>query len=189
MQGKAYIFLNRNGAPLFGFEFGHVAGAFRLANGQMRCFGTENLIGSAYTPAAYKSSWCEDCHDDLASIIKVFQKPRSIVVPSGVSNIKPGTYTNHGGNQYTNWKMLEIDDPDPDQATYTLQKRSQEDYNVVSRNCENDVYDVLHDEGSGYGISAWDREPVYMGWVQSFDKLGPTAWFDNHIRATESGAI
>jgi hypothetical protein len=189
MQGKAYVFLNRNGAPALGFKFGHVGGAFRLPDGQMRCFGTENLPGTAFTPAQYKSCWSEDCPDDLASIIKIFQKPRSIVIPPGVENIKPGTYTNNGGNQYTDWKMLEIDDADPDQANGMLRKRSQEDYHFNDRNCENDVYDVLHDEGSGYGISAWDREPIYMGWVQSFDKLGPTAWFDNHIRATDSGTI
>jgi hypothetical protein len=184
MQGIAYVFLNRNGAA----GLGHVGGAFLMTNGQMRCFATENLPGKGITPAAYKSCWIEDSNNDLASIVQVFQKPRSVVVPAGVAGIAPGTYTNHGGNNYTDWKMLEASSVDPDQANRMLNKRRTEDYNILNRNCENDVYDVLHDEGSGYGITANSFiSKIYVGWVQT--SFGPNAWFDDHIGATDSGSL
>ena len=50
------------------------------------------------------------------------------------------------------------------------------------------MYDILHDEGSGYGITA-DTENknngCYIGWVQY--PPGPNMWFDYSIDATASG--
>lgn len=189
MSGVAYVFLNRNGAK----GYGHVGGAFQLANGNFRCFSSENQTGSEWISANFKGGWAEDCHNSLEAVIRVFQRPRLLVIPPGIRDnfgkpVKPGSYPNE---RYTEWKRFDVDAAYPDIANAMLAKRQGEDYNVVSRNCENDVYDVLHDtEGfarSGYGISANKDAPVYIGWVQT--SLGPKTWFDEHIRASASACL
>ena len=191
MRGVAYVFLNRNGAK----GLGHVGGAFLMANGNFRCFSSENQTGSSWISARYKGCWVEDCQNSLEAVIRTFQKPRVLVIPTWITDnagfqIKPGSYPNE---RYTEWKRYEVDDAYPDIANAMLAMRQGEDYNLVSRNCENDVYDVLHDtEGfpaqrSGYGITANDHEHLYIGWVQT--SFGPNQWFDEHLRASASACL
>lgn len=186
MDGVAYIFLNRNGAN----GLGHVGGAFLMENGMFRCFATENPSGKGLVPSLYKCCWVEDCGDDLESVIATFQKTRTFVIPEGATNIfndsLSGTYVI--SNKYTDWKRLDVSDIDSDRANAMLQKRRGEDYHVLDRNCQNDVYDVLHDEGSGYGITAnglYSR--IYVGGVQQIP-IGPDNWFDNHVGASDQGS-
>lgn len=188
MDGVAYIFLNRNGAQ----NLGHVGAAFLMENGLFRCFATENQAGGANVPAQYKGCWVEDCDNDLGAVIETFQKTRELIIPNGVSNdwgqvITAGSYYNA---RYTDWKRLDVSNVNPERANVMLQLRRGEPYNLADRNCENDVYDVLHDQNSGYGITANSFiSAIYVGWVQSFTDIGPAKWFDFHIGASEQGTL
>ena len=188
MDGIAYIFLNRNGVK----NLGQVGGAFLMGNGQVRCFATQNQAGaqSFNIPARYKGCWVEDCDNDLDAVIRTFQKTRELIIPNGVTNnwgqiITAGSYYNA---RYTDWKRLDASNINPEQANAMLQIRRSEPYNLLARNCENNVYDVLHDENSGYGITAnCFANTIYVGWVQS--AATPESWFDNHIGASEQGVL
>lgn len=179
MDGVAYIFLNRNGAN----GLGHVGGAFLMENGMFRCFATENPPGDIFVPAQYKGCWIEDCENSLDAVIATFQKSRTFTLPNG-NRLEIS-------NEYTEWKRLDVSDVYPELARAMLEKRRGEDYHLNDRNCENDVYDVLHDEEwgkrTGYGITANDANPIYVGWVQT--SFGPKVWFDGHIGASDQGNI
>lgn len=171
---------------------GHVGAAFLMANGMFRCFATENQSGNGYSSALYKGSWVEDCNNDLDAVIRTFQKTRTISIPMGAKDknglpMNPGQGGTWSNARYTDWKRLDVSDVDPDRANAMLFKRQKEGYSITDRNCENDVYDVLHDEGSGYGITANDRFGIYVGWVQSAVK--PEDWFDDHIGASAQGSL
>lgn len=189
MNGVAYVFLNRKGAG----GLGHVSCAFLLGNGMMRCTGTENQSGNAYAAAQYKGFWTEDCPNRLEDIIRTIQKERSISIPLGAKDknglpMNPGQGDTWYSERYTEWKRLDVSNVDPERATAMMFKRSKEGYSFTDRNCENDVYDILHDEGSGYGITANSfASKVYVGWVQS--AFGPNAWFDDHIGASAQGYL
>ncbi len=191
MDGIAYVFLNRVGAN----GLGHVGGAFQMADGLFRCFASENQTGSAWISAGYKGCWVEDCENSLQAVINTFQRPRTLLIPTDITDnfgnpIKAGSYPNE---RYTEWKRFDVQDVYPDIANAKLAMRQGEDYNLAGRNCENDVYDVLHDsEGfppqrSGYGITANDHEHIYIGWVQT--SFGPNQWFDEHLRASASACL
>ena len=189
MNGVAYIFLNRKGAN----GLGHVGCAFLLENGMLRCASTENQAGNAYSAAQYKGFWTEDCPNTLNDVIRTFQKPRIINIPLGAKD-KNGFLMNPGqgkiweNSRYTEWKRLDVSNVNPSQATAMMLKRSNEGYSITDRNCENDVYDILHDEGSGYGITANSFfNKIYIGWVQM--AFGPNAWFDNHVGASAYGRL
>ncbi|MHA7131731.1 hypothetical protein [Algoriphagus namhaensis] len=189
MNGTAYIFLNRLGAA----GLGHVGCAFLLRNGMMRCTSTENQAGNAYSSAAYKGFWTEDCPNNFAAIVRTFQRKRSLSIPAGAKDkngwpMNPGQGSTWYSAPYTEWKRLDVSQVDPEQATRMMLKRSKEGYSITDRNCQNDVYDILHDEGSGYGITA-NRfaSSIYVGWVQS--AFGPNAWFDGHIGASAHGYL
>ena len=95
------------------------------------------------------------------------------------------------GIGYTDWKRLDVEKADPAQALVKLNEVKDLEYNIVNRNDQNDVYDVLHDEGSGYGITAnlfYPNNGCYIGWVQSLVP-GASNWFDNDIAATASGVF
>ena len=183
-QGVAYIFLNRKGA----FGLGHVGCAFLLENGMMRCTGTGNPAGHPYASAAYKGFWTEDCPNRLDAIIHTMQKTRVLSIPVGARDkngmpMNPGAGGTWQNQPYTEWKRLDVSNVNPAQATAMMLKRSREGYSITDRNCENDVYDILHDEGSGYGITANSfASQIYVGWVQS--AFGPNLWFDHHIGAS-----
>ncbi|MDN3204961.1 hypothetical protein [Algoriphagus sediminis] len=186
MNGFAYVFLNRKGAG----GLGHVGCAFLLRNGLVRCMSTENQVGHPYTSAAYKGFWTQDCPNNFASIVNLFQTRKTVVIPPGAKdkngfNLKPGTYHS---DPYTEWKRLDVQNVNPEQATWIMNKRSGEGYSITDRNCQNDVYDILHDEGSGYGITANSFvSRIYIGWVQT--AFGPNAWFDGNIGASAHGYL
>lgn len=189
MNGTAYVFLNRKGAG----GLGHVGCAFLLSNGLMRCTSTENQAGNGFSAAAYKGFWTEDCPNKLEEIVRVFQRKKTLSIPLGARDkngllMNPGQGKTWYSEPYTEWKRLDVPNVNPAQATKMMLKRSREGYSIVDRNCENDVYDILHDEGSGYGITANSfASRIYIGWVQS--AFGPNAWFDNHIGASEKGLL
>lgn len=169
-DGVAYVFLKRDGAQ----NLGHVGGAFLFKDKdgtlKFRCFATENPKGTPVEPAKTKGFWTEVCPNNHDDVVAIFKK-----------------------RKYTDWKKLEIKGAYPDLALAMMEKRSKEDYNVASRNCENDVYDVLHNEEmgkrTGYGVTANSfTSKVYIGWVQEV-RIGPNIWFDEHIGATSSGKI
>ncbi len=188
-NGIAYVFLNRNGAA----GLGHVGCAFLLGNGMLRCTGTENQAGNGYSASEYKGFWTEDCANDIDAAVRTFQKDRKITIPLGAKDknglpMNPGQGATWHNARYTEWKKLLVNNVDPEQATAMMLKRSREGYSITDRNCENDVYDILHDEGSGYGITANSfTSRIYVGWVQS--AFGPNAWFDGHIGANEHGFV
>lgn len=158
-NGRAYVFLNRNGAG----GLGHVGGAFQFKDekGKLKflCFSTEK--GALFS--SNKGSWQEIVDNKEMDVINMFMS--------------------HGS--YTDFKRLDVKNVNPDQAFAMLAKREKEWYMLVNRNCENDVYDVLHDEDSGYGVTAKDNgNNLYIGWVQS--AATPNFWFDDHIRASDS---
>ena len=189
MDGVAYIFLNRNGAG----GLGHVGCAFLLENGMLRCTSTENPAGNGYSAAPYKGFWTEDCANTLNDVIRTFQKRRVITIPVGAKDknglpMNPGQGGTWENARYTEWKRLDVRNVNPVQATAMMLKWSREGYSITDRNCENDVYDILHDEGSGYGITANSFfNKIYVGWVQM--AFGPNAWFDNHIGASAHGYL
>lgn len=164
-DGHAFVFLKRDGAA----NLGHVGACFQLPDLTYYCFATENPSGRANVPADMKGFWLEKVANDQNQVIALFRAKR-----------------------YTDWKRLDVENANPEKAVEMMVKRSKEDYNIVSRNCENDVYDVLHDDG-GYGITAdashlpWEPTPFYIGWVQN--GLGPNDWFDKHINANDSGKM
>ena len=132
------------------------------------CFATENPKGEFHVKvrvAEDKGFWKNDTLKDIDAVYALFKF-----------------------KNYTDCKRLDVNGGNPDQAKRKMDYVSTLDYNVVSRNCENGVYDVLHDEGSGFGITAnkqWGRNnKCYIGWVQS--ELGPGDWFDKAISATET---
>ena len=91
---------------------------------------------------------------------------------------------------YTDWKRLDVYDADPKQALAKMNELKDMEYNLIYRNCQNAVYDILHDEGSGFGITAnswWRNNGCYIGWVQEVLNIGPTHWFVSNIAATASG--
>jgi hypothetical protein len=189
MDGVAYVFLNRKGAN----GLGHVGCAFLLENGMLRCTATENQAGNLYSAAQYKGFWTEDCFNQLEDVINTFQKERTISIPPDAKDkngfpMNPGAGQDWSNAPYTEWKRLDVSNVDPVQATAMMIKRSREGYSITDRNCENDVYDILHDEGSGYGITANSfASSIYVGWVQS--AFGPNAWFDGHIGASAYGSL
>ncbi len=175
MNGVAYVFLNRRGAN----GLGHVGCAFLLSNGMLRCTATENQMGTPVTIAENKGFWTEDCANQLESVKQVFRKRRKITSPSGELLFS---------DPYTDWKRLDVNNVNPEQATAMMYKRSKENYIFSNRNCENDVYDILHDEGSGYGITANAFfNKVYIGWVQT--QPTPNAWFALGIGESASGTL
>ncbi len=92
------------------------------------------------------------------------------------------------GWEYTNWKRLDVFNADPEQALAQLNVQKGEEYNLAYRNCQNTVYDILHDESSGFGITAnffAKNNGCYIGWVQKSG--GPNIWFVEAIAATEAG--
>jgi len=94
------------------------------------------------------------------------------------------------GKGYTDWKRLDVKDANPDHAMSKLNEVKDMEYNLIYRNCQNDVYDILHDEGSGFGITAnlaARNNGCYIGWVQEVDNPGPNHWFKYKIAATETG--
>lgn len=169
--GHAYIFLKRNGAA----NLGHVGGAFQIIqDGEYKilCFATENKSGKATTPANdpdAKNFW-----------MKILPNSQSVVLQ----------YFKDLG--YTDWKRFDLNSVDQTKAKNKLDDVKNRGYNITNANCENDVYDVLHDE-SGYGISAnashapWSPVPFYMGWVQV--GFGPNDWFDSHVHSNDRGKL
>ena len=93
------------------------------------------------------------------------------------------------GKGYTDWKRLDVYNANPAQAMTKLNKVKDMEYNLLWRNCQNDVYDVLHDEGSGFGITAnsvFRNNGCYIGWYQEVNNPGPNHWFHYKIAATET---
>mmetsp|Transcript_16036 Transcript_16036/g.23929 ORF Transcript_16036/g.23929 Transcript_16036/m.23929 type:complete len:177 (-) Transcript_16036:122-652(-) len=165
-EGSAFVVLKRDGAR----KFGHVGAAFELANGEFVCFSTDNPNGSASCLAKDKGFW----HETVANKSEALELFK--------------------GKGYSDYKYLVVNNVDPNQALLKMSEISQLDYNIMNRNCENDVYDVLHDEGSGYGITAnanwmFRNNKCYIGWVQEVLQPGPNHWFDANIAATESGTF
>jgi hypothetical protein len=160
---SAFVFLRRNGAN----GLGHVGGAFELADGTFMCFATENYSAQSFVSWEEKGFW-NQIANSREDVLQVFRE-----------------------KDYTNYKRLDVYYVDPDMAMEKMEEVSKMDYNVMYRNCQNDVYDVLHDEGSGYGITAnavFRNNNCYIGWVQDV-KIGPNNWFDNKIGETEKGLL
>ena len=141
---------------------GHVGGAFELADGSFMCFSTEN------GKVEGKGFW-KDTKNNKDEVVELFTS-----------------------KDYTDYKRLEVYNVDPDQALKKLDEVKEMSYNGLWRNCQNDVYDVLHDEGSGYGITANSfqrNNDCYIGWVQAFPAIGPNVWFDDKIAGTDYGKL
>mmetsp|Transcript_8495 Transcript_8495/g.14431 ORF Transcript_8495/g.14431 Transcript_8495/m.14431 type:complete len:282 (+) Transcript_8495:129-974(+) len=93
---------------------------------------------------------------------------------------------------YTDWKRLDVFNADSKQALAKMNELKDKDYNLIFNNCQNNVYDILHDEGSGFGITADVRNRnngCAIGWVQlaSEGDVGPNQWFRDWVYASESG--
>jgi len=159
---SAFVFLKRDGAS----NAGHVGACFENWSGSFTCFSTDNSSGGPTTESGCddKSFWSLTVSDADAAL-EYFER-----------------------DSYTDWKRLDVFDVDPSHATAKMQWLAKQPYNIVNRNCENDVYDILHDERSGYGITAnkdAKNNGCYIGWVQG--SLVPNTWFDGSIGATASG--
>eukprot|EP00578_Thalassiosira_sp_NH16_P008481 CAMPEP_0181119772 /NCGR_PEP_ID=MMETSP1071-20121207/23779_1 /TAXON_ID=35127 /ORGANISM="Thalassiosira sp., Strain NH16" /LENGTH=264 /DNA_ID=CAMNT_0023204339 /DNA_START=93 /DNA_END=887 /DNA_ORIENTATION=+ len=142
---------------------GHVGGCFEEEDGDFTCFSDDG-------PNARPQFWTKT---DIkqADVLLLFK-----------------------GKEYTDWKRLDVYSADPAQALTKMNEVMDQNmkYNLVWRNCQNDVYDILHDEGSGFGITAdwtFKNNGCYIGWVQEVMNPGPTHWFDENIAATETGYI
>lgn len=169
-KSSAFVLLKRDGAE----NYGHVAGCFEFKGGcdheldrGFVCFSTDNPDGESTTSEGWegKGFWHEEVPNRDA-VLNLFK-----------------------GIGYTDWKRLDVYNGDPDRAMSRMKTVAGMPYNIVWRNCQNDVYDVLHDENSGYGITANSvsrNNGCYIGGVQDIVP-GPNNWFDNKIQATASG--
>jgi len=116
---------------------GHVGCTCLLRHGLVRCMSTENQVGHPYTTASYRGFWTQDCTNHFASIAKLFQTSKTVVTPSGAKDkngfdLKSGTY--HSA-PYTEWKRLDVQNVNPEQATWMMNKRNREGYSITERNC------------------------------------------------------
>ena len=177
---SAFVLLKRGDAN----GLGHVAGCFEEENGYFVCFSTDNPDGDLVQIEGYVYDMVSSNGVPFSFCDKWEGKGFWIETKAKQDEV----LDLFKGKGYTDWKRLDVYDSDPDRATSRMKTVACMPYNIVNRNCQNDVYDVLHDEGLGFGTTANSKSRnngCYIGWVQF--PPAPNNWFDHSVAATASG--
>lgn len=127
MQGRAYIFLRKNGAPLPLGCAGHIGWAFLddPDHHEVVCGSTENFTGDpVISPGQDNGYWAQS----FTQITQMMQ----------VMHLRG----------YDVFKVAQVEDPHPDAALMAAQQVQAAGYKVIGNNCLDHVVKVL----DAYGI-------------------------------------
>lgn len=149
-MAKIYIFNRSSGAN----GLGHVGWAYdNPRNGSVICGATENPKGTPFESAATKGFWVEAVWPN--QVVSLFAKGRNL--PEGFCP------------PYNRYKVLEINNPNPDSAWNKVCWVKAQDFAVSGiprgRNCMDDSFDILVAFGAGF-----------LPWP-TFNPV-PNMWFD-----------
>lgn len=135
------------------YGVGHVGWAFLLNARLFNTGAVENHKGGLFTPSAGMGFWMVHAADPIVPMRK---------------------------KRYNEFKVIDVDQGDPQTATGVVHWVSRQAYEAIGRNCMDDTYDVLR----AYGVEK--LPPPARHWIPNywFDMLGGT-----HFRIQNKGII